>query len=58
MRKIGKKIISIILTVVCLFGTFSGTSVYAAQETTLTDEQRNAIAMLNYITVLTQDINP
>lgn len=57
MKKIGKKVISIILTVVCLLGTFSGTSVYAAQETTLTDEQRNAIAMLNYITVLTQDIN-
>lgn len=57
MRIIGKKFISIFLTVVCLLEIFSGSQVYAAQQTTLTDEQRNAIAMLNYITVLTQDIN-
>ena len=29
----------------------------SAENVSLTDEQANAIAMLNYITVLTQDIN-
>jgi LPS O-antigen subunit length determinant protein (WzzB/FepE family) len=56
MYGIRKRLVSVIFAMVCLMGTFSSVPVYA-QETALTDEQRNAIGMLNYITVLTQDIN-
>lgn len=45
-----------ILAFVLLAGLFLGTGAYA-KPTALTDEQANAIAMLNYITVLTQDVN-
>ena len=45
-----------ILAFVLLAGMFLGAEAYA-KPTALTDEQANAIAMLNYITVLTQDDN-
>ncbi len=45
-----------ILTFVILAGMLLGVPVYAGAST-LTGEQSNAIAMLNYITVLTQDVN-
>lgn len=45
-----------ILAFVLLAGMFLGAEAYA-KPTALTDEQANAIAMLNYITVLTQDVN-
>lgn len=45
-----------ILAFVLLAGLFLGAEAYA-KPTALTDEQANAIAMLNYITVLTQDVN-
>ena len=45
-----------ILAFVLLAGLFLGAGAYA-KPTALTDEQANAIAMLNYITVLTQDVN-
>lgn len=56
MKKIKKKVLSFILTVTCILSVLSATPVYA-QTSNMTDEQRNTIAMLNYITVLTQDIN-
>lgn len=56
MRKKNRTLMTIVLIFSILFGMIGGTSVYAAQSE-LTAEQRNAIAMLNYITVLTQDIN-
>ena len=45
-----------ILAFVLLAGLFLGAEAYA-KPAALTDEQANAIAMLNYITVLTQDVN-
>ena len=56
MIKIKKIVLSLVLIVTLVFGTLRGISVFASQSG-LTDKQRNAIAMLNYITVLTQDIN-
>ncbi len=45
-----------ILAFVILMGMLLGVPAYA-KPSALTDEQSNAIAMLNYITVLTQDVN-
>ncbi len=45
-----------ILAFMILTGMFLGIPAYA-KPSALTDEQSNAIAMLNYITVLTQDVN-
>ena len=56
MKRISKGLIVIITVIIFITGSFVFFPTYA-EETTLTNEQRNAIAMLNYITVLTQDIN-
>ena len=45
-----------ILAFMLLLGLLFNVPVYA-EDVRLSDEQANAIAMLNYITVLTQDIN-
>ena len=53
-----KAIACIILALTFVFSSISGFASEAmADSVSLTDEQRNAISMLNYITVLTQDIN-
>ena len=49
-----RSILSVILALIICIGIFPMAS---AENVSLTDEQANAIAMLNYITVLTQDIN-
>ena len=49
-----RSILSVILALIICIGIFPAAS---AENAALTDEQANAIAMLNYITVLTQDIN-
>ncbi len=54
MKHILKQVISIILLMVLVTGIVGFAS---AESATLTDEQRNAIAMLNYMTVLTQETN-
>lgn len=48
-----------VIAFVLLMGLNAGTNLHSAwaETATLTDEQRNAIDMLNYITVLTQSIN-
>ena len=48
--------LSIVLALIILIGSFLPGGAWA-ENSVLTDEQMNAIAMLNYITVLTQDIN-
>ena len=54
MKRFLKQIASIILLVILVTGIMGSTS---AESPTLTNEQRNAIAMLNYMTVLTQETN-
>ena len=54
MKHILKQVTSIILLVVLITGIVGFAS---AESAALTDEQRNAIAMLNYMTVLTQETN-
>lgn len=54
--KTGKRIACIGLTIVLSVSAVLS-SIAGETEQTLTAEQKNAIAMLNYITVLTQDIN-
>ena len=49
-----RSILSVILALIICIGIFPAAS---AEKAALTDEQANAIAMLNYITVLTQGIN-
>lgn len=49
-----RSILSVILALIICIGIFPAAS---AENAALTDEQANAIAMLNYITVLTQDVN-
>lgn len=49
-----RSVLSVILALIICIGIFPAAS---AENAALTDEQANAIAMLNYITVLTQDIN-
>ena len=49
-----RSILSVILALIICIGIFPAAS---AENAALTDEQANAIAMLSYITVLTQDIN-
>ena len=49
-----RSILSVILALIICIGIFPMAS---AENVSLTEEQANAIAMLNYITVLTQDIN-
>lgn len=50
-------LVSIILCVVLMISNFNAIKVSADDVAELTKEQSNAIEMLNYITVLTQDIN-
>ena len=50
-RSVFVRVLSLVLVLVLLSG------VQALAEPELTEEQANAIAMLNYITILTQDIN-
>ena len=54
MKHILKQVTSIILLMVLVTGIMGSAS---AESAALTDEQRNAIAMLNYMTVLTQETN-
>ena len=56
MNRLRSLLISLILVVTLSMGLLTGVKVYA-EEIGLTSEQQNAIAMLNYITVLTQEIN-
>ena len=56
MKSVLKTIVSFILLLVLTVSSSFVMTVHA-EETLLSNEQRNAIAMLNYITVLTQDIN-
>lgn len=49
-----RSVLSVILALIICIGIFP---VASAENAALTDEQANAIAMLSYITVLTQDIN-
>ena len=57
MRRHSTWVIILSLTILmCIFPSVVGAEGLAARAS-LTDEQVNAIAMLNYITVLTQDIN-
>ena len=51
-------VLSAVITVLLILASVSSISAFANSETVeLSSEQRNAVAMLNYITVLTQDIN-
>ena len=53
-----RAILSFVLAMVLLSGIFAGPfATTRAEDAALDDSQRNAIAMLNYITVLTQEIN-
>lgn len=54
MNHILRQVTSIILLMVLVTGIVGPAS---AESAALTDEQRNAIAMLNYMTVLTQETN-
>ena len=56
MKHLKKSLLSLILTVAVILGTIGNVTSFA-DEKELTIEQQNAIAMLNYITVLTQEIN-
>lgn len=56
MKKTNRSFLSLVLSVVLVLSLFAGSSAYA-EEVELTAAQRNAVAMLNYITVLTQEIN-
>lgn len=56
MNRFKRSFICLALAVSLLTGLFSGSTVYA-EESELTSQQQNALAMLNYITVLTQEIN-
>ena len=56
MKRITRLLI-IIFTFIIFLSNLSGFFLAFAEDKTLTTEQQNAIAMLNYITVLTQDIN-
>ena len=64
MKKIQRKLISLSLAIILLFCAASPCIAFAEDPAEpeesgdgLTDEQRNAIAMLNYVAVLTQEIN-
>ncbi len=56
MKQLKRTLLSLILTLAIALETFGSVTVLA-EEKELTIEQKNAIAMLNYITVLTQEIN-
>lgn len=55
MKKLWNFTVAMTLVLTMFIGQFS--AVASAENTTLTAEQSNAIAMLNYITVLTQEVN-
>ena len=57
MRGLKRSIIGIALALSFAVSSLSNIKVYADDVNELTKEQSNAIEMLNYITVLTQDIN-
>lgn len=57
MKKIKKAAISLVMTFAILMTTGMMPETNQVKAASLTDEQKNAIAMLNYITVLTQEIN-
>ena len=52
-----KKNFAVLCIVTSLFLTFLSSASVIAESQELTNKQKNAIAMLNYMTVLTQDIN-
>lgn len=54
MKQILKRVASFILLISLLAGSISSTF---AESSSFTNEQKNAIAMLNYLTVLTQETN-
>lgn len=56
---IRKSLFNGMLAFIILVGVISGgfSSIAEGESIQLTAEQRNAIAMLNHITILTQDIN-
>lgn len=56
MCRLKKRVLSLVVAITLLSGVLNGITVYA-EEPELTTEQLNALAMLNYITVLTQEIN-
>ena len=56
MKRVLRSILSVLLAVSFMVGSYSNT-IALANDTVLTTQQSNAIEMLNYITVLTQDIN-
>ena len=56
MKHLKRILLSLGLIVTVYMGAF-GSVTTLAEEKELTIEQQNAIAMLNYITVLTQEIN-
>lgn len=56
MNRLKRTFLSLALAVTLSMGLFCGITAYA-EEPELTIEQQNALAMLNYITVLTQEIN-
>lgn len=55
MNRFIKAILCLALVIALLIGEFNLSTVYS--DDILSEEQKNAIAILNYITVLTQDIN-
>lgn len=56
MKKTVRSFLSIVLSVALVLCLFCGSTAFA-EDAELTAAQRNAIAMLNYITVLSQEIN-
>ena len=56
MNRLKRSFLSLALAVSLMMGLLCGATVYA-EEPELTSQQKNALAMLNYITVLTQEIN-
>lgn len=57
MKRIKRLIIGIVISVSFVVASLGHVTVLADEATKLTEQQSNAIEMLNYITVLTQDIN-
>ena len=57
MKKILNNLVKTIVAFCLIIGTFLTNSKVYAENNELTAQQKNAIAMLNYITVLTQEIN-
>ena len=56
MKRFCKRVVGLAMVIALVFSTFGGITA-VAEDVNLTDEQARAISMLNYVTVLTQEIN-